>query len=170
MSLPKGVIDKARMKTNIINAPFLMFQAHPDDYQKISCESLKNIDHEPVLSKIFFHPKNVDLIQKLIITEVFRRTNGEYLIEKQNLEDLQIVMRSIFLQHAKHWPYKIKEQIRELNNLVADEVVPNIISEVKAYFGYLKDAFGPREIMDRAINVSNKGLRVLPSVTSRYSN
>ena len=170
MSLPKGVADNAWNRTNLMKAPFIVFQSHPDDYQKMSCQSLKNVHEESVLTKVFFHPKNIDLVQKLIITEVFRRTNGEYLIEKQNMEDLQVVMRSIFIQHAKHWPYKIKEQISELNYLVADEVVPNIISEIKAYFGYLERAFGQREIMDRGISVSNKGLKTLPSVSSRFSN
>ena len=168
MSLPKGAVNKVRSKANIMNTPFIMFQAHHDDYYDMSQESLNGMQEESILSKVFFHPNNIDLIQKLVIMEVFRRTNGAYLIEKQNLADIQIVMRSIFIQHAKHQPDHIKEQIRELDYLVADEVVPGVVSEVKAYFGYLERAFGPRQIMDHAENVSNKGQKILPSVSRRF--
>ena len=130
----------------------------------MSKESLNGVYTESILSKIFFHPKNVDLIQKQIIMEVFRKTNGEYLIEKQNEADLQIVMRSIFIQYAQHLPNNIKKQIKELDYLVADEVVPDIISQITAHFGYLERAFGPMQIMDRPENVSNAGLKILPSV------
>jgi Family of unknown function (DUF5761) len=153
---------------DIMKTPFLLFQAHHDDYYNMSQESLRGIQQESILSKVFFHPKNVDLIQKRIIIEVFRKTNGAYLIEKQNEEDLQIIMRSMFLQHARHVPDHIKEQIRELDNLVVDDVVPNVISEVNAYIGYLDRTFSPRQILDRPENVSNAGLRTLPSVTRTF--
>lgn len=165
MSLPKGAINKSLNQNEIMKTPFIVFQSHFDDYYNMSQDSLRGIQQESILSKVFFHPKNVDLIQKQIIIEVFRRTNGSYLIEKQDEADLQIVMRSIFLQHAKHIPNNIKEQICELNNLVVNEVIPGIISEIKAYFGYLESVFGSRQIMERPENVSNTGLKYLPSVT-----
>jgi hypothetical protein len=168
MSLPKGAIKKTMNNNEIMKTPFIMFQSHSDDYYNMSQDSLRGIQQESILSKLFFHPKNVDIIQKQIIVNIFRRSDGSYLIEKQNETDLQIVMRSIFIQHARHMPENIKEQIRELNYLVVDEVVPGIISEIKAYFGYLERAFGPRQIMDRPENVSNAGLRTLPSVTRTF--
>ena len=170
MSLPKGAVNKAMSQSNIMKTPFIMFQAHHDDYYNMSQESLRGVQEESILSKVFFHPENIELIQKLIIMEVFRRTNGAYLIEKQNQADLQIIMRSIFIQHAKHSPDNIKKQIRELDYLVADEIVPGVVSQVKAYFGYLERAFGPRQIMDHAENVSNKGQKTLPSVSRRFGN
>ena len=165
MSLPKGAINKSLNQNEIMKTPFIVFQSHFDDYYNMSQDSLRGIQQESILSKVFFHPKNVDLIQKQIIIEVFRRTNGSYFIEKQDEADLQIVMRSIFLQHAKHIPNNIKEQICELNNLVVNEVIPGIISEIKTYFGYLESVFGSRQIMERPENVSNTGLKYLPSVT-----
>lgn len=166
MSLPKGALME--VKGDITKTPFVMFQAHKDDYYSMGQQSLRGIQQESILSKLFFHPKNVDLVQKQIIMEIFWRSNGEYLIEKQNEADLQVVMRSIFLTHAKHLPYNIKEQIRELDYLVADEVVPGIMSEIKAHFGYLESVFGKRQIMDHPKNVSNAGLKTLPSVSRRF--
>ena len=162
MSLPKGAVNKALSK-NILKTPFIMFQSHKDDYENMS-HDLGDV-HDSVLSKLFFNPNNIDIIQKKIITEIFRRSNAEYLIEKQNELDLQIVMRSIFIQHAKHLPYNIKEQIKELNDLVVDEVIPGIFSEIKAYFGYLESVFGERKIMDLPESTSIAGLKTLPSVS-----
>lgn len=168
MSLPKGAITKPMNSYEIMKTPFVMFQAHRDDYQTMSQDSLRGVQEESILSRVFFHPKNVDLIQKQIIVNVFRETNGAYLIEKQNEADLQIVMRSMFIQHARHVPDNIKEQIRELNNLVVDDITPGIVSQVQAYFGYLERAFGPRQFLDRPENVSNAGFRILPSVTRTF--
>jgi hypothetical protein len=167
MSLPKGAL-KPMSQYEIMKTPFLLFQSHSEDYYSMSQDSLRGIQEESILSKVFFHPKNVDLIQKQIIMEVFRKTNGAYLIEKQNEEDLQIIMRSMFLQHARHIPDHIKGQIRELNNLVVDDVVPNIISEIKSHIGYLDRAFNPRQIMDHPECVSSAGHKTLPSVTRTF--
>ena len=168
MSLPKGAIKKSLNNHEMMKTPFLMFQAHRDDYYNMSQDSLNGVQQESILSKVFFHPENVNYIQKKIIMQLFYETDGKYLIEKQDETDLQIIMRSIFLQHAKHLPNNIKEQITELDNIVVDEVIPDIISQIKAYNGYLKDAFGPREIMDRPQNVSNAGRKTLPSTTRRF--
>lgn len=168
MSLPKGAINKPMNQFDIMKTPFVLFQSHTDDYYNMSQESVRGIQEETILSKVFFHPKNVALVQKQLIGEVFRRTDGSYLIEKQNEEDLQIIMRSIFLQHARHIPDNIPGQIQELNNLVVDDIVPNLVSEINGYFGYLERAFGPRQIMDRPENVSNAGLKTLPSVTRTF--
>lgn len=167
MSLPSGTI-KAMKQFDIMKTPFVMFQSHKDDYYNMSQESVRGVQEETILSRVFFHPKNVDLIQKQIIVEVFRKSNGAYLIEKQNEEDLQVIMRSMYIQHARHVPDHIKEQIRELNNLVVDDIVPNVLSEINAYFGYLERTFAPRQILDRPECVSNAGQKTLPSVTRTW--
>jgi len=161
-------MQKPQTNFEIMKTPFLMFQSHYTDYYNMSMDCVKGIQEETILSKVFFSPQNVDLVQKQIIATVYKRTKGAYLIEKQNEEDLQVVMRSMFLQHARHVADHIKEQIQELNNLVTDDVVPNIISEVNQYIGYLDRTFLPRQIMDHPECVSNAGLRTLPSVTKTF--
>lgn len=168
MSLPKGAINKPMNQFDIMKTPFLLFQSHHDDYYNMSQDSLKGIQVETVLSKLYFSPENVDIIQKQIILKVFRETDGAYWIEKQNEEDLQVIMRSIFLQHAKHLPYDITNQIRELNNITVDDIVPNVITEINAYYGYLERAFAPRQILDWPESASNAGLKTLPSVTRTF--
>lgn len=161
-------MQKPQTNYEIMKTPFLMFQSHYTDYYNMSKDCVKGIQEESILSKIFFSPENVDLLQRQIIWTVYQKTGGKYLIEKQNEEDLQVVMRSMFLQHARHVADHIKEQIQELNNLVTDDVVPNIISEVNQYIGYLDRTFLPRQIMDHPECVSSAGMRTLPSVTKTF--
>ena len=64
MSLPKGTIRKIVNDHEIMKTPFIMFQAHKDDYYNMSQESLRGVQVETILSKVFFHPKNVEFHTK----------------------------------------------------------------------------------------------------------
>lgn len=162
MDLPQ--INLKKMSQNEIRkTPFVLFQSHYDDYYQMGNDSLQGIQQQSILSRLFFHPKNVEILQKMIIMDVFRQTNGAYFIKRQNQSDLQVVMRSMFIQHARHLQDHLTDQIRELNNLVVDDVVPNIITEILAYIGYLERTFGKRQILDRPECISNKGSKTLPS-------
>lgn len=168
MSLPKGLLSK--FSNDITKTPFILFQSHPDDYHQITKQS-ENLaktgcDNQSMLSKAFFHPKNVNLIQKQIIMQIFKQSDGEFLIENQDELDLLTVMESIFSQYAKHSPNQIKEQIKHLDNLVVDEVIPDIMSEVRAHLAYLNNVFGQRKIMDLPQNTSSAGSKNLPSQTN----
>ena len=70
------------------------------------------------LETTFFSDENIDLINKQLIINVFKKTNGEFKISTQKKEDLIIVMRYTFIEYAKHLPYDIANQIRELNCIV----------------------------------------------------
>lgn len=168
MTLPAGTIKDAMKQFDIMKTPFVLFQSHKDDYYNMSQESLRGIQEETILSRLFFHPKNVDLIQKQIILTIFRKSNYTYWIDPQDEKDLQIIMRSMYIQHARHVPDHIKEQIRELNNLVTDDCIPNIFSEIHAYEAYLERTFAPRQILDRPECVSNAGQKTLPSITRTW--
>lgn len=133
----------------------------------ISRELLRGTQEDTILSKAFFHPNNINFLQKQIIKEVFKRSHGEYLIEKQRDYDLKIVMRSVFLQYAKHRPTNIKEQIIKLDSIVIDEIIPGIITEIKSYLGYLDRAFGPIHIMDRPEYISSTGTKILASTIQK---
>lgn len=169
MCLPKGEFNKKINLNDLEKNPFVLFQAHPDDFHAAAKSSNKQTrNSKSNLSLVFFHPKNIELIQKQIILDVYEKSNKKYWIEKQSKLDLQIVMEWVFTSSAKHFKADIREQITELNNIVVAEIVPGILSEIDGYFGYLKRAFGPLEVMDRPQNVSNAGKKTLPSVSNRW--
>ena len=88
-------------------------------------------------------------------------SKDQFTISEQDDTQLQIVMRSIYLQYSRNLDTDIPNQISELNKIVADYLVPKIISNIKQYLKYLKDKNGTYEVMEHPKNVSNAGLKSL---------
>jgi hypothetical protein len=131
-------------------------------------EMLYGIQETSQLNQLFFSRKNLDLIQDMIRYRVYIKSNKKYIIGKQSNTEIQIVMRSIYLQQSTNLPTNIKEQIVYLNNLVADWCVEKIIPEVEQHIGYIRDiSYYPNPI-DLPKNMSQKGSRSLRSVTSTF--
>lgn len=99
--------------------------------------SLKGIQDCNILSGAFFSKRNIDNIHKLMQKEVLKRTNN--LIGRQSDLQLQIIMRSIYLQYSKNLNCNYKEQIRELNKKVVDYSVDRIIVEIYQFLEYRKE-------------------------------
>lgn len=115
------------------------------------------------LSRLYFSKENLDNIQKDIRETIATLTSNDkdpilenikkpIIIGRQNDLQLQIIMRSIFLQYAKHNNDNIVGQIRELNDIVIREAVPDIITNLKQYLGYSADIQRAPQLMDRAQN------------------
>ena len=120
------------------------------------------------LENTFFSDENIALINKQLILAIFKKTNGSYKISNQTTESLTIVMRYVFLEHARHLPYNILEQIRELNLRVVNEVVPIVITQITQRTEYLKTIAEPRSVLPLPINVHGGTRQNLPSVTTTY--
>ncbi len=117
------------------------------------------------LETTFFSDENISLINKQLILSVFKKSKGQIKISDQSKQSLIIVMRYVFLEHARHLPYDIAGQIRELNCQVVGEVLPKIITEATQRIAYLEEINNPRKVVPLPVNV-NKNNRSLQSVTS----
>jgi hypothetical protein len=89
------------------------------------------------VSKAFFSPENIAKLQACIRNAVYKK--GGYDIDDQSVDELQIIMRSFYLQYGKNLSYNIPGQIAELNKLVIDWAVPAIVSEVEMHIHYQND-------------------------------
>ena len=118
------------------------------------------------LEEYFFSDENISLINKQIILSVFNKTKGQFKISEQSSQSLIIVMRYVFLEHAKHLPYNIKQQIRELNCRVVGEILPNIITNITQRIEYLKKIENPTAMPLLPLPISTSALRNLPSTTT----
>lgn len=122
------------------------------------------------LSDLFFSTENVKRIQKKIRQEIYSRTKGQYKLDiDQDEADLLIAMRAVFLSDAKHLPKHIVRQVKILNNKTVNYIVPDMITNIKQYFGYIKDINQPLKPIQRPINVNNAGRRTLPSITTIWT-
>jgi hypothetical protein len=131
-------------------------------------EALYGIQETSTLNQLFFSKKNMDIIQNMIRYTVYEKSEKKFVIDRQSDVELEIVMRSIYLQHSPNLPNKIKEQIQYLNKLVSDWCSEQIIPEVSQYFGYMKEIEYMPVPIDLPLNLSSKGSRSLRSVTTTF--
>jgi hypothetical protein len=131
-------------------------------------EALYGIQETSMLNHLFFSKKNMENIQNMIRYKVYEKSEKKYIIDKQSDIELEIVMRSIYLQHSPNLPNKIKEQIAYLNKLVSDWCVEQILPEVYQYFGYMKEIEYMPIPIDLPLNLSSQGSRSLRSVTTTF--
>jgi hypothetical protein len=119
------------------------------------------------LEETFFSPENMKQINKQLIYMVLKKTNGLYKISDQSSQNLTIVMRYVFIEYARHLPYDISGQIKELNCRVVGEILPNVITNATQRVGYLKDIENPLGYKGMMLpkNTSNNA-KDLPSVSS----
>lgn len=147
-----GFVDIKDSKNHV---PFSLFQV--GENKQGFKESLDGIIQSTVLSEVFFSRKNINNIQKNIIKKVLEGSNNKYKIGNQSEKELQIIMRSIYLQNALNNDTDIQLQIKNLNNLVYDYCVSNILVNATQYVGYLKKIYTVPESMPGPINENIAG-------------
>ena len=111
------------------------------------------------LNETFFSDANSNIIQNAIRYEIWKKT--KYTIGNQSTTQLNIIMRSIYLQYSENLPYQITNQVKRLNNLVITHSVPNIITNVKQHINYKKALDTMPVVMEHPKNVSSAGSKTL---------
>ena len=92
-----------------------------------------------LLSQVYFSKENIQIIQNGLRSGVFEMSQQRYRIPNQNIDNLKIIMRSMFLQFAEHKPDDITGQVETLNKIVLDYCVPQVYNEAVGYEKYTKD-------------------------------
>jgi hypothetical protein len=121
-----------------------------------------NWDHT-ALSDTFFTRKNVDVIQAEIHKEVYRISGPKkWDIGPQDVDEIKMIMRAMYLQYAKNNKFDIEGQLAELNQLVIKWSVPRIMSEIEQYNYYLNDISHLPVPIQQPMSMSSAGTKSLP--------
>ena len=168
MGVPK--IDENNMTIqDIFRTPFLFLQEHHKNYPNAAVTALKGIQTESELSKLFFSDENFKRLQRAIKKAVFVRTGGQFKLEvDQEQKDLLIVMRAVYLEHARFLVNQTVRQVKRLNEKVVSSQIGSIITNIRQYYGYLKEINKPLDPIARPVNMSSRGRRILPSITTTW--
>lgn len=142
-------------------AMYALFEDGKDKISQFSREAIIGVHQQTPLNDLFFSRQNIEALQVGIKNMVALRSNGEFIIGKQSEVELQVVMRAIYLNHAKHLETNLLEQVRELNKHVIEFCVPRIIEEIRMFNYYKKDIGNLPIPLERGQFSSNKGLRIL---------
>ena len=113
------------------------------------------------LSKLYFSLENREEVQTRIRYEIWKISRRRYIIDNQNEIELGIMMRSVFLQHSKNLNCNFKQQIKELNDIVVEAVVPGILTRIKQYIIYIRDKSQPLQPLERPKNTNTTGTKSL---------
>lgn len=112
-------------------AAFELFQGENQEtarsYRNTTLESTMETNQ---VSQMFFSSGNKEFLQKKIIEEVFVKSDRKYSIGKQSDIHLLIIMRSIYVQYGRNLFCDIKKQVGELNQMVVNDCVGRILSEI----------------------------------------
>ena len=83
------------------------------------------------------------------------------MIGRQSDHDLKVVVRSIYLQYGRNLPTDIVGQVKELNGRVLEWTVNEVLSNLKQYQVYRKDASTLPMPMEYGSFVTQKGTKTL---------
>ena len=133
-------------RVNIMEPPakHLLFQMSekidlknkPTDYR----DALTGTWEHNALETAFFSAENMQIIQNAIKAEVYKLSKNRYILPNQNVQQLKVIMRGMYLQYAEHYPDNIRGQIERLNKVVLDYAIPGVYNEAVSYEKYCRDA------------------------------
>lgn len=101
--------------------------------------AISNEWEDNMLSRVFFSAENMQIIQNGIRAGVYKMSKNQFTVLPQNPDTLKIIMRSIYMQYAQHYPTGITQQVERLNQLVLEYAVPNVYNESVGYIKYIED-------------------------------
>lgn len=91
------------------------------------------------LSNLFFSKENIQILQNGLRAGVYKMSQNTIVVAPQNEMHLKIIMRTIYLQHARHLKTDVSSQISILNKHVLDFCIPFVWKEAQFYEKYLED-------------------------------
>ena len=127
-------------RVNIMNnAVFMLSDNIPVNDNSNFREALTGNWSNTPLSNIFFSNKNINILKNGIRYGVYEKSNNQFIIDKQNTDELKIIMRSTYLQNSKNLPTNITEQILNLNKKVLDYSIDQVYKEAESYMKFKND-------------------------------
>ena len=102
-------------------------------------DALTGMQETSVLATHYFSAANVQILQNGLRAGVYEMSGEKLVVPPQNIDNLKIIMRSMYLQYAKHSASEsIRNQIQRLNKYVLDYAVASVYNEAQGYLNYMK--------------------------------
>lgn len=141
-----------------------MYAPDSNPNSRLGEAAITGIHEKSTLNQLYFSPQNVQSVQDMIRYSIYKTSDKKYTIGEQDPLELQIIMRSLYLQYSRNNYTDAKGQIQRLNEIVVEEITPKILANIQQYLTYLKDRSKPfygNGPIDRPVNVSSAGLKSL---------
>jgi len=142
---------------NTVNYPLIEQPTRHGGDLRESIRASLNACNTPLFDA-FFSSYNIERIQTQLRIIVREKTG--YTIDRQDVNQLAIIMRAMYALYANPNPSNAEAEVRRLNAYVLNEVVPMVGTGLSQYLGYLRDASQMHVPLDRPKNMSIKGNNV----------
>jgi len=91
------------------------------------------------LNTVFFSHANLEKLQQSIQDQVFAMSGNKHRIDRQNDDDVKIIMRSYYMMFGRNNPNTVASDLADLNARVVGYASAKIFSELDFYMFYRKD-------------------------------
>lgn len=154
-----GVNGRVDLMTPVQQPMWVQQQAQQDPSCTFHREALYGRIQRTPVSDMFFSPQNIDILQDAIRYKTYQETN--VVVGRQSDQELKIIMTSMFFRYSRHVANDITGQVRELNGHVVDYAVQQVVTNVKQYFAYRRDASTMPMPLDNPEKMGIKGTKTL---------
>ena len=139
---------------------YSMYDVRPSlEGSDVRQELVGNLHCPTPLNTIFFSLDNIEKIHKDIQEQVFVMSGNKYRIDRQNDDDVKLIMRSYYLTYGRNNPGTIASDLADLNARVVGYASAKVFSEVDFYMFYRNDIEDFAPPIANPTNVSAFGTR-----------
>jgi hypothetical protein len=142
----------------VSSRPYSLYDVRPPIFDDSRRELVGHIHTETPLNSVFFSKSNIDVLQKEIQDQVFSMTDNKHRIDKQNEDDLKLIMRSYYLMFGLN-SSNVSSDLKDLNSRVVGYASAKIFSELDFYLFYRKDIEDFAPPIANPVNVASYGTR-----------
>ena len=138
-------LERYNGRVNIMQPPDKMLQfkmAEKINVANVATDyrgAIAGVFEDNVLAQVFFSAGNIQILQNGMRAGVYEMSDKKFVIPNQNITNLKVIMRSIYLQYAEHDPNNVTKEVERLNKLILDYCVPSIFNEAVGYERYCQD-------------------------------
>jgi hypothetical protein len=133
-----NINDPATM--NFAAMPYKLYSDGPALFgQTNRFDMIGHIHQRTPLNTVFFSIANLDKIQADIQAQVLLLSGGRYHVDRQNDDDVKIIMRSYYLMFAENNPNNVAAELADLNSRVIGYASAKVYSEADFHIFYCKD-------------------------------
>lgn len=122
-------------------------------------ELIGHIHSSTPLNTAFFSKSNIDYIQQAIQDQVFTMSGNKHRIDRQNDDDVKLIMRSYYMTYGRNNPNTVDSDLADLNARVVGYSSAKVFSELDFYLFYRKDISEFAAPIANPMDVHVKGTR-----------
>lgn len=141
-----------------------LYQSNNSALKNINNQYLSHTYNETKEQRLFFSKENIENLQKLLQYHVWIQSGKKHVIGNQDIDQLLVIMKSIYLQYGTNYEPDAIRQVKRLNSFVLDYSVPNILSNIEMNSTYKKAVSNIPRPMELPKYISSAGTRTNPNI------